>query len=76
MLLVGDAKQLSQAFILECLCPSFCLSKACPGLTPVEEGGDNQGFVELELRLEADVTPPYPCQSGHCFGGIAWFETA
>ena len=58
MLLVGDTKELSQAFILKCLYPSFCLSKECPGLTPVEEDGDDQGLVELELGLEADVSLP------------------
>ena len=61
MLPVGDMKELSQAFILKCLYPSFCLSKECPGLTPIEEDGDDQGFVELEFGLEADVTLPYPC---------------
>ena len=54
-------KELSQAFILKCLYPSFCLSEECPGLTPIEEDGDDQGFVELELGPEADVTLPYPC---------------
>ena len=61
MLPLGDMKGLSQAFILKCLYPSFCLSKECPGLTPIEEDGDDQGFVELELGPEADVTLPYPC---------------
>ena len=60
-LLVGDMKELSQAFILKCLHPSFCLSEECPGLTPIEEDEDDQGFVELELGLEAYVTLPYPC---------------
>ena len=53
-------KELSQAFILKCLYP-FCLSEECPGLRPIEEDGDDQGFVELELSPEADVTLPYPC---------------
>ena len=42
-------KELSQAFILKCLYPSFCVSEECPGLTPIEEDGDDQGFVELDL---------------------------
>ena len=61
MLQVRDMKQLSQAFILKCLYPSFCLSEECPGITPIEEDGDDQGFIDLELGLEADVTLPYPC---------------
>ena len=61
MLPVGDMKELSQAFICKCLYPSFCLSKECPGLTLIEEDGDDQRFVELELGLKADVTLPYPC---------------
>ena len=61
MLPLGDMKELSQAFILKCLYHSFCLSEECPGLTPVEEDGDNQGFVELELGLQADFTLPYRC---------------
>ena len=52
MLPVGDTKELSQAFILKCLYPTFCLSKECPDPTPIEEDGDDQGFVELELGLE------------------------
>ena len=61
MLLVGDTKELSQAFTLKHLYPSFCLGKECPGLTPVEEDGDDQRSVELKLGPEADVTLPYPC---------------
>ena len=61
MLLIGDTKELSQAFILKHLYPSFCLSEECPGLTPIEEDGDDQGFVKLELGPEADVTLPYSC---------------
>ena len=60
MLLVGDMKELSPAFILKHLYP-FCLSEECPSLRPLEEDGDNQGFVELELGQEADVTLRYPC---------------
>ena len=61
MLPVGDMKELSQAFILKHLYPAFCLSEECQGLTPVEEDGENQGFVELELGMEADVTLLYHC---------------
>ena len=61
ILLVGDTKELSQEFILKCLYPSFCLSEQCPGVTPIEEDGDDQGFIELELGPESDVTLPYPC---------------
>ena len=58
MLLVGATKELSQAFSLERLYPSFCLNKERPGLTPAQEDGDDQGFVELELGPKADVTLP------------------
>ena len=64
MLPVGDTKECSQAFILEHIysrTPVFFLcQQAVSGLTSIEEGGGKQGFVELELGLETDVTLPFP----------------
>ena len=54
VLQVGDTEKFSQALRLESVDPFLRVSNHSPRLTAVEEDGDDNRLVQLELACEAD----------------------
>ena len=63
---VGDAQQSPPAFELEGLYTLFGLCQKGPRLTPVQENGQDKGFVEQEFCVETDAAFPNSREFCHC----------